>query len=140
MILFIPPRRKLFDLGILLVLLTVFYFIHPHLEAITLFAFGFIWNWAASNDLNELFEHNKRYRLSLLKFVFNLQNIFLRPVKSAPVWMRKIISILPAGIFWGIVIFINESNVPWWPPFLGSIAFELLQIDLRSFKKNKETP
>ena len=138
MILFIPPKRKLIDLVLLLFLLVTFYFIYPHLEALTLFAFGFIWNWSASNDLSDLFEHNKRYRLSLLKFVYNLQSLFLRPVKSAPLLVQKIVAILPAGIFWVIVIFINESNVPWWPPFLGSLAFELLQIDPRIFKKKKE--
>lgn len=138
MIFFIPPKRKLVDLFILLFLLLVIYFVYPEMEVLTLFAFGFIWNWSASNDLAELFEHNKRYRLSLLKFVYNIQSLFIRPVKSAPVLLKKFISILPAGAFWAIVIFINESNVPWWPPFLGSLAFELLQIDLKFFNKKKE--
>ena len=138
MILFIPPKRKLIDLLVLLFLLIAFYFFYPHYEAITLFAFGFVWNWSASNDLHELFDNNKRYRLSLLKFVFNIQGLFLRPVNNAPLLVKKIVSILPAGSFWAIVIFINESNVPWWPPFVGSLVFEILQIDFSFIKKKKE--
>src|SRR6478672_7970139 len=117
---FIPPKRKMLELLLLPVFLGIFYFIYPRIEGVTLFAFGFIWNWSASNDLDLLFQ-NKRYRMSMLKTVVNLQNLALKPFRRAPVVIQKIVKIFPAGIFWGLVTYVNESDMPWWSTFLGSI-------------------
>lgn len=133
---FIPPKRKMFELLLLPVFLGIFYFLYPRIEGVTLFAFGFIWNWSASNDLGVLFQ-NKRYRMSMLKTVVNLQDLALKPFKKAPVIFQKIVKVFPAGIFWTLVIFVNESEMPWWATFLGSIVFELLQIELNFIKKQK---
>lgn len=131
---FIPPKRKIFELLALPVFLGIFYFVYPKIEGVTLFAFGYIWNWSASNDLSVLFQ-NKRYRMSMLKTVVNLQNLILKPFGWAPVIVQKIVKILPAGIFWALVIFINESDMPWWATFVGSAVFEILQIEIGVFKK-----
>lgn len=133
---FIPPKRKMFELFLLPVFLGIFYFLYPRIEGVTLFAFGFIWNWSASNDLGVLFQ-NKRYRMSMLKTVVNLQDLALKPFKKAPVIVQKMVKVFPAGIFWTLVIFVNESEMPWWATFLGSIAFELLQIEMNFIKKQK---
>jgi hypothetical protein len=133
---FIPPKRKIFELLMLPVFVGVFYVIHASVEAITLFAFGYIWNWSASNDLELLFQ-NKRYRMSMLKTVVNLQNLILKPFNWASFIVQKLVKILPAGIFWSLVIFINESDMPWWATFIGSAVFELLQIEIGLFKKQQ---
>lgn len=138
MMLFIPPKKKLLELGLLLILTPIFYFIYPSFDALILFVFGFIWNWSASNDLTELFEINKRYRFSTLKLVINLQNLFVRPFARAPELVQRFIKILPAGTFWFMVIYINDSVMPWWATFLGSLAFELMQLEMKLFKSHKE--
>lgn len=134
---FFIPRRKVIELALLPVFLGVFFLIYPHTEGLVLFAFGFIWNWAASNDLEKLFE-NKRYRMSMLKLVVNLQNLILRPFEKAPELVKKFLKILPAGIFWTLVIYLNESTMPWWATFLGSLVFELLLIEINFIKRHKE--
>jgi hypothetical protein len=136
---FAPPKRKLYELIVLVVLAAIFYLIHPQVEAIVLFAFGFIWNWAASNDLSVMFE-NRRYRMSMIKTVVNLQQLILKPFAWAPQFVKNILVILPAGIFWSLVVYLNDSDMPWWSTFLGSLAFELLQIEINFIKKHKEAP
>lgn len=136
---FIPPKRKLLELLVLVVLALIFYFIYPSFEAITLFVFGFIWNWAASNDLSMMLDNN-RYRMSMLKLVSNLQTLILRPFGWAPDLVKRFIRILPAGLFWLMVIFINDSVMPWWAPFVGSFAFELLQLEINFIKGHKDLP
>lgn len=136
---FAPPKRKLIELGIMIVLTGIFYVIYPVPEALTLFVFGYVWNWAASNELSSLFE-NKRYRMSLLKTVVNLQNLILKPFGKAPDWVKRILRIFPAGIFWGMVIFINESFMPWWATFIGSAAFELVNFEMDFLQRRSETP
>lgn len=126
MMLFIPPKRKLLELGVLAVLSLVFFFIYPSFDGLILFVFGFIWNWSASNDLSVLFDNNKRYRFSTLKMVINIQNLFLKPFTSAPEIVKRLIRVLPAGLFWLVVIFINDSIMPWWATFIGSLAYEVL--------------
>ena len=133
----VPPKRKMIELGIMLILAAVFYLIHPNFDAVMLFVFGFVWNWSASNDLTAVFE-NRRYRMSMLKFVVNMQNLILKPFGWAPEFVKRIVKVLPAGIFWSMVIFVNESEMPWWATFVGSIAFELLQIELNFIKRQKE--
>lgn len=134
---FIPPKRKIYELLGLPVFLGILFLIFPSIEAVTLFAFGYIWNWSASNDFSILFQ-NKRYRMSMLKTVVNLQGLILKPFSWAPIFVQKFVKILPAGIFWTLVIWINESDMPWWSTFVGSAVFEILQIEIGQFKKQKD--
>lgn len=134
---FAPPKKKLIELLIMMVLAGVFYLIYPEMDAIVLFLFGFIWNWSASNELSDLFS-NKRYRMSLLRTVVNLQSLILKPFSKAPEWSKRVLNILPAGIFWGLVIYLNDSHMPWWSTFIGSAAFEIMQIELKFIRKQKE--
>jgi hypothetical protein len=136
---FAPPKRKLIELVIMMILAGVFYVIYPEMDSLVLFLFGFIWNWSASNDLSVIFE-NRRNRMSMLKLVVNLQNLFLKPFSRAPEIIKKIVKVFPAGIFWFLVIYINNSEMPWWSTFIGSIAFELLQFELDFFNRRKEIP
>lgn len=132
-----PSRRKMLDLLILVVLATVFYFLFPVLEGVILFVFGYIWNWCASIELDPVYE-NRRFRFSMLSTVRNFQKLILKPFRRAPRIIQKLISILPAGIFWAMVVYINDSVMPWWAPFVGSAAYELLQIELNFIKNRKE--
>lgn len=116
-----------------------FYLIYPNVDGAILFVFGFIWNWSASNDLSALFE-NKRYRMSMLKIVVNLQGLILKPFKKFPAFFKRVLQSLPAGLFWGVVVYINQSEIPWWTTFFGSACFELLQSEMRLFQKQKELP
>lgn len=130
-------RRKLAELLILVLFSGIFWFFYPALEGVVLFIFGFIWNWAASIELDPMFE-NRRYRFSMLSTVRNTQRLFLKPFTGAPEMIKILIRILPAGIFWTMVIMINESVMPWWAPFMGSAAFELLQLEMNFIKGRKE--
>lgn len=134
---FVPPKRKLIELLVMLILAGVLYLMYPNMDAVVLFLFGFIWNWSASNDLTFYFT-NRRNRMSMLRLVVNLQNLILKPFNWAPEIIKRMMKVFPAGVFWFLVIFINESDMPWWPTFLGSIAFELLQIEFDIFKRHKE--
>jgi hypothetical protein len=134
---FAPTKRKLTELLILGGLTGIFYFFVPRLEAIVLFVFGFIWNWSASVELDPLYEH-RSYRFSMLTTVRSLQNLFLKPFTETPFLIQRFISILPAGIFWWMIVYINESMMPWWAPFIGSAAFELTQMELKLIKGEKE--
>jgi hypothetical protein len=134
---FLASRRKMIDIAIMLVLNLIFYFLWQSFDVVALFSLGYIWNWVGSQDLAYMFE-NKRYRFSMLKVVFNLQHLFLKPFKKFPQWFQVIVRTLPAGIFWSMVIFFNDSEMPWWMTFIGSIVYELTQMDALIFKKQKE--
>lgn len=134
---FTIPRKKVIELCLLPVFISALYFFYPTIEAMVLFSFGYIWNWTASNNLDQLFQ-NKRYRMSMIKLVVNLQNLVLRPFQKAPEFVKSILKIFPAGIFWSLVIYLNESNMPWWSTFLGSLIFELVQVEINFFKRRKE--
>lgn len=133
---FVPPKKKLFELLALPVFSGVLYFFTTDVDAVILFVFGFIWNWSASNELEGIFQ-NKKYRMSMLKMVVSLQALFLRPFSRAPLLIKKIISVLPAGTFWTLVIFMNQSEMPWWSTFAGSIVFEILQFELAFISRMK---
>ncbi len=133
---FLTTRRKTIELGVLLVLGAGFYLLWPGPEGVVLFSFGYVWNWVGSQDLQGILE-NKRYRFSMLKLVVNLQKIFQRPVAGAPEAVKIPVRILPAGLFWLMVITFNESTMPWWSTFLGSLCFELVQF-LPSLVKGKK--
>ena len=75
--------------------------------------------------------------MSMLNTVVNLQNLILKPFSKAPGFVQRILKVLPAGIFWTMVIYINESDMPWWATFIGSLVFEIIQLEIDFFKKNK---
>lgn len=135
---FLAEKRRLIDLLVLFFLSAVIYFVWDSWPMICLFCFGFIWNWTAAQDLSLLME-NPRYRFSMVRFVGNLQLMILKPVLGLPRWTHVFVKTLPAGIFWGMVVVINDSLMPWWMTFAGSFAFELLQIEKNLLRKEKES-
>lgn len=135
---FLTPKRKLLDLLVLGISDLVIYFIWGSWEVVALFSLGFIWNWVASQDLDALFE-NRRYRFSMVKLVKNLQQMILTPLQNAPRFLSWLAACLPAGIFWGMVIYVNDALMPWWATFLGSAGYQLLQLEMISLIKHKES-
>jgi hypothetical protein len=127
---FVPPGRKLVELLVSLGIAGIIYLFYPNLDAVILFISGFVWNWSASIDPGPLFE-NRRYRFSMLSTVIALQRFVLKPFVGAPELLRRLICLFPAGTFWWIVVIINDSTMPWWFTFLGSLTFEVSQIELR---------
>jgi hypothetical protein len=136
---FFITKRKLFELVVLLCLDGLFYLLWNSLDFVVLFSLGFIWNWVASQEKDILILNSRQYRFSTLKTVFNLQHLILKPFVRMPEAVRLIVRVLPAGIFWFAVILFNESQMPWWAVFFGSLSIELLQLETRLFK-SKETP
>lgn len=136
---FSPPKKKMYELAGVIALAGIFYLIFPNVDAVILFSFGYIWNWTASNDVDAILQ-NRRYRLSSLKMVVWLQSAFLKPFAWAPEILKRFVRVLPAGCFWSLVIFVNESSMPWWATFVGSLVFEILQFEIGLFKKQKEVP
>jgi hypothetical protein len=127
-------RQKLFELLLMFAFAGIYFVVHPKWEGVLLFLFGFTWNWAASIPLDPLFE-NRRYRFSMLKTVHNFQSFILKPVTRAPQLVKSLLASLPAGCFWWAVISINESDMPWWSTFIGSLFYETLQ-SLMSLQKS----
>lgn len=135
---FLTSKRKLIDLVVVSVLVAILW---PTLglEAAMLFASGFIWNWVASQDLSQYME-GKSYRYTMLKLVLNLQALIQTPsfIKSSPEFIRLIFRSLPAGLFWWGVIWFQDSDLPVWATFAGSLVFELSQWEV--FYRKKEAP
>ncbi len=133
---FLTTKRKLIDLAVVSVLVAILW---PTLgfEAAMLFASGFIWNWVASQDLSQYME-GKRYSYTMLKLVLNLQALIQNPsfVKSSPEFVKLILRSLPAGLFWWAVIWFQDSDLPVWATFAGSLVFELSQWEV--FYRKKE--
>lgn len=134
---FLIPKRKFIDLIVLIIIDIVFYFLWSSFNVVMLFSLGYIWNWVASQDLSLLFE-NRRYRFSMLKVVTNLQSLVLKPFQKFPVWTHVIPKSVPAGLFWFLVIYFNDAEMPWWMTFIGSLTYEVSQLDAFFTKKNKE--
>jgi len=135
---FLVSKRKSLELGILLLIDILFYILWDSFDFVILFSLGFIWNWVASQEDTIILDNNRRYRFSTLKTVFNLQKLFLKPLKRMPKFVHFIARILPAGIFWSAVILFNESPMPWWAVFLGSLTVELILLETKIFHP-KET-
>lgn len=133
----LPSKRKLLDLVILLVLDLVCYLLWGSLEFVVLFTLGYIWNWVTSQNLDVLFE-NRRFKFSTLSIIISFQNLFLKPLQRFPFWIQWIGRLFPAGIFWSMVIIFNDASMPWWGTFVGSLVFELAQLEIKMFKKEKE--
>jgi hypothetical protein len=131
---FMTTKKKLIEIGVLLAFDIVFYFLWSNMDAVVLFSMGYVWNWVASQDLSLLFE-NKRYRFSMIKMVNNLQNLAVKPFLKFPFWVHSLVRVLPAGLFWWMVIYFNDSTMPWWMTFVGSFAYEVVQLESLLFKK-----
>jgi hypothetical protein len=139
MIGFFISKRKFAELLILILLDVVFFVLWKNWDFLILFSMGYIWNWVASQQHDITLGNPKRYRFSTIQTVFNLQNLFLRPFPKAPVFLKIIIKCLPAGIFWSAVILFNESNMPWWGVFLGSLNLEMVLLESKLFKSKEKT-
>ncbi len=136
---FFISRRKTFELVALLVFDLLAYLLWNSFDFIILFSFWFIWNWVASQENSISLLDTRRYRFSTLKTVFNLQRLFLKPVASLPEAVKLIVRCLPAGVFWTMVIYFNESEMPWWSVFLGSLSLELIQLEKKLFRPKEST-
>lgn len=134
---FLTSKRKLIDILILFFLLSIGFLFGLELSLLALFSFGFVWNWVASQELENLMTH-KRYRFSMVKVVKSLNDSLERLLQNLPFFFRLIARCLPAGTFWLLVIFFNDSDMPWWSTYLGSLSFELIQLERLSIKKEKE--
>lgn len=132
---FLTSKRKLLDLVVLLLLASVVWFLQGY-ETAFLFSFGFIWNWVASQDLSGHME-GRSYRYTMLKFVLTVQSIIVSPafIRRSPEFVRVILRSLPAGIFWSLVIWFQDSDLPIWATFLGSFLFEISQWEVLFRKK-----
>lgn len=135
---FLTSRRKLLDLLIIIILDIIIFLVWSSWEFISLFTFGYIWNWVASQELPYLVE-NQRYRFSMVKFVKNLQVMIQKPLVKAPGFVKWFARILPAGLFWTLVIHFNSADMPWWATFLGSFVYEAIQLEVKSFRRERET-
>ena len=132
---FLTSRRKLVDLLVLMVLAGVVWFFSGY-ETTFLFSFGFLWNWVASQDLTQYME-GRSYRYTMLRFVLNLQTLILSPpfVRKLPETVKLFIRSLPAGLFWSVIIYLQDSDLPMWATFLGSFVFEVSQWEILFRKK-----
>lgn len=130
---FLVSKRKTLELGILILLDIVFYILWDSFDFVILFSLGFVWNWVASQEQSIILDNNRRYRFSTLKTVFNLQKLFLKPLTRMPKFVHFIARILPAGLFWSAVILFNESPMPWWAVFLGSLTVEFILLETKIF-------
>ncbi len=137
---FLVSKRKTFELVVLFFLDLLFYFLWDDVNFVILFSLGFIWNWVASQEPEILIQNNQRYKFSTMKTVFNLQNLFLKPFKTMPEPVQIFVKILPAGIFWFMVILFNDSQIPWWAVFLGSLTLELLLLENKILKPKSSPP
>ncbi|HXH75542.1 MAG TPA: hypothetical protein VNJ08_11285 [Bacteriovoracaceae bacterium] len=125
---FLTSKRKSYELLVLVGLNVGLYFVWSSFHILMLFNLGFIWNWAASQPVDYVFESN-RYRFSLMKVVYNLHTIFMMPFKSLHPAFSILPRALPAGLFWWLVIHFADSSLAWWPTFIGSLVYELTQLD-----------
>ena len=123
----LPERRKMIELGFLIIPSLILYFVFNGIEIMVLFILGYVWNWTASQNLP--ITESRKYRFSLLRMVHTLNIVVQKPFKNLPQITKLIPKILPAGLFWMLMILFSESHIPWWPPFLGSFIFELTQFE-----------
>jgi hypothetical protein len=137
---FAISKRKIFEISFLILLDIIFYFLWGSLDFIILFSFGFVWNWVATQEVEVNYGNTRRYRFSTLKTVFNLQNLILKPVRNRPQYIQMIVKILPAGLFWSAVILFNESDMPYWAVFLGSLSLEMMNLENRFFNSKGHRP
>jgi hypothetical protein len=132
----IPKSKLLLELFVLSTFLFLIYFLTNRLDIITLFTFGFVWNWsvASQNDSSSVIKHHK---FSMMHTIRRIHEFSIRIFKNFPELVLRLASILPAGLFWSLVIHFNESQMPWWATFLGSFLYEILQIQNLFLKGEK---
>ncbi len=123
----LPSKRKLFELSLLPLFCLPFIILGNSPDIVILLGLGYIWNWAASNDLPYV-QENRRYRMSLIGLVVTINDWILKPFHQMHPLVTHFVRLFPAGIFWLGVLFINDSVMPWWATFVGSLLFELTQI------------
>jgi hypothetical protein len=133
---FSQSKIAFIQLLFLIPLLGVFYLLYPQKEGIALFTSGFIWNWAAIQKIDPIYK-NRQYRYSMLSTIRNIQHVFLKPLRTFPFMVQRLLSVFPAGIFWAMIIYMNQSDMPWWATFLGSLSFELMQLELNFIQSHK---
>ena len=133
-------KRKLAELLIMLFLDVVIFILWDSWDFVILFTLGFVWNWVASQESTLMIENMKRHRFTILKTVFILQNLFLNPLKNMPDFLKFIARLLPAGLFWGGVILFNQSHMPWWAVFIGSLGAELVFLEKKIFSPKDFRP
>jgi hypothetical protein len=136
---FWAAKRKVVELAVMLGLCGILWFIWGSFSWAALFSLGYIWNWAASQEVSYVSE-NRRYRFSFLKMVYNLHKIFLKPFQKWPPIFKFFPKLLPAGLFWLLMLQFAESELPWWPVFLGSLVYELFQLDTLLIKNEVLPP
>jgi hypothetical protein len=134
------PKRKLAELLIMLFFNVVIFVLWDSWDFVILFTLGFVWNWVASQESSLLLENTKRHRFTILKTVFILQTLFLKPLKNMPDFFKFLARLLPAGLFWGAVILFNQSHMPWWAVFLGSLTAELVFLEKKIFSPKDFRP
>ena len=130
-------KRKKIEFFLLPIFLGVLYFFTSNIDAVVLFTFGYIWNWVCSIELDEMYSE-KRYKFSLLRLVLTVQQTFLKPFNKFPEILKRVIRIFPAGVFWFLILFIYDSQMPIWAPFLGSLVFELTSLEVLVVSKEKD--
>lgn len=133
-------KRKFAELLIMLFLDVVIFILWDSWDFVILFTLGFVWNWVASQESTLIIENMKRHRFTILKTVFILQNLFLKPLKNMPDFLKFMARLLPAGLFWGGVILFNQSHMPWWAVFIGSFGAELVFLEKKIFSPKDIRP
>jgi branched-subunit amino acid transport protein AzlD len=131
---FFSSKRKMIEILVLLIINLFTYVLWSDGKFVALFSLGFVWNWVASQDLQLILE-NRRYRLSLLRVVCGTHMIIQKPFMSAPEVVKILLRVLPAGLFWMIIIYFNDSSMPWWAVFIGSLIYELISLEMKFFHK-----
>lgn len=137
---FMADRRKMFELLPLPLLITIVILFSPTSSMSILFTFGYIWNWTVSQPLLYV-QENSRYKFSTLKLVKNIHQLFLRPISDPKLkWVAKFVSILPAGLFWGLIAHSFSSSIPWWMCFVGSLSYEMIDLAFNKFLPHDGPP
>jgi hypothetical protein len=136
---FFSTKRKLYEILVLFFFSVGLTFLWHDYASILFFAMGFIWNWSASQKVDYVL-NNKRYRFSFLKMVYNLQFLFLYPLKNFHPAFGIIAKILPAGLFWWMIVYFANSHLPVLPTFIGSLVYELIQLDSLLIKDSDALP
>lgn len=137
---FMADRRKMIELLPLPILLACIIVFYPRPSVSILFAFGYIWNWTVSQSLLYV-QENTRYKFSTLKLVKNIHQLILKPFERIKFkWISKIISLLPAGLFWGLIAHSLGSDIEWWMCFFGSISYEIVDLVFNKVRPDDGPP
>jgi len=137
MTMLIPKSKVVLELFVLSTFLFLIHFLTNRLDVVILFTFGFVWNWSVSIQ-NNTFSVLKHHKFSMMNTIRWIHEFFLKVFKRSPELIYRLASIVPAGLFWSLVIHFNESQMPWWATFLGSLVYEILQIQDLFLKGDKK--